>query len=146
MRRPVDETAEEQGGEACPERGVAAEQRDGDPEEADRGRLHVDRPEVVQVAEHVDPAREPGEPAGDRHRAQVVRAHLDPAVRRRSRVVADRAHLVAERRPVEDEVEDDERRQRDEEADMEPLQLLRAPEDRQLRAVGDVVRDRHRRV
>ena len=45
---------------------------------------------------------------------------------------ADRAHLVAERRPVEDEVEDDESGERDEEADVQPLQLLLSPEDGEL--------------
>ena len=102
--------------------------------------------EAVEAAEHVEPAGEAGERARDRHRADQVLAHADPAVARRLGVEADGAHLVAERRPVEDQPEDDERGDRDEEPDVEPLQLLVAPEDGQLRAVGDVVRDRQRRV
>ena len=91
------------------------------------------------------PAR-PAKRAGDRHRADEVLLDVDAAVRRRLGVEADRTHLVAERRSVEDEPEDDERGERDEEADVEALQLLLAPEHGQLRRVGDVVRDRHRLV
>src|SRR5215210_2016226 len=142
VRRPVEQPAEEEGGEADPDRGVASEQRYGDPEEADRRDLHVARAVLVLVAEHVEPAREAGERAGDRHRANVVDPYLDAPVRGGRRVVADRAHLVAERRAVEDQPEDYERRDGDEEADVEALEVGVAPEDRQLRALGDLARDR----
>ena len=111
---------------------VAAEQRDGDAEEADRRDRDVGDAEAVEVAEHVEAAGEAGERARDRHRADQVLAHADAAVVRRVRVEADGAHLVAERRPVEEQPEDDERGDRDEEADVQALQVLVAPEDRQL--------------
>ena len=88
---------------------------------------------------------EAGERAGDRHREEVVARDGDAAVARRLGVEADRAHLEAERRAVDDDPVDDEHRDRDEDADREPLQQLEAPEDRQLRALDDVVRDRDRR-
>ena len=86
-------------------------------------------------AEHVDRAGEAGERARDRHRQEVVLLDVDAAVARRLGVEADRAHLEAERRAVEDDPEDDERADRDEEADVEPLQVRVAPEDRQVRVL-----------
>ena len=91
-------------------------------------------------------AGEPGERTRDRHRPDEVLLHVDAAVRRGLRVEADGAHLVPGGRPVEHEIEDDERGERDEEADVQSLELLVAPEDRELRRVGDVVRDRQRLV
>ena len=73
---------------------------------------------------------------------EVVPLDADAAVAGRLGVEADRAHLEAERRPVQDRPEDDERADRDEEADVEALQHRVAPEDRQVHVVGDVVRDR----
>ena len=90
---------------------------------------HVVRVDPVLPAEDVDRAREAGEPARDRHREEVVPRHRDPAVVRRLGVEADRAHLVAERRPVEDEPVDDERGERDEEADVQRLERRVTPED-----------------
>ena len=100
-----------------------------------------DLAEVVEVADHVERACEPGERARDRHRTDEVLLHVDAAVRGGLGVEADRTHLVPGGRPVEDEIEDDERGERDEEPDVQALELLLAPEDRQLRGVGDVVRD-----
>ena len=102
--------------------------------------------EVVEVAEHVEAAGEPGERAGDRHRANQVLLHADAAVGGRVRVEADGAHLVAERRPVEQQPRRRRaRRARRRSRRASPWSCCIAPEDRQLRAVGDVVRDRHRR-
>ena len=100
------------------------------PDEADLRRdLDVERAEPVLPAEHVERAAEPRERAGDRHREEVVPRNVDPPVARRLGVEADRAHLVAERRPVEDDPVDDERCERDEEADVQPLQDRIAPAD-----------------
>ncbi len=119
-----------------PTRRVAAEQRDGDAEEADGRALDVERPvaEVEEVAEHVDARRRGRRTRRDRHRLDVVLADVDPAVGSGVGVEADRAHLVAERRPVEDQPEDDERGERHEEADVDALRGRVAPEVRQLRA------------
>ena len=106
-------------------------------------RLHVARREPELPAEDVDRPRKAGERARDRHREEVVPGHADAAVARRLGVEADRPDAVAERRPVEDQPVDDERPDRDEEADVEALQQRVAPEHRQLRALDDVVRDRH---
>ena len=97
-------------------------------------------------ADDVDRAREAGERARDRHREEVVARDRDAAVAGRLGVEADRPHLVAERRPVERDPVDDERGERDEEADVERLQERVAPEDRQLRLLEDVVRDRDERL
>ncbi len=110
---------------------------------AGRG-LDVARREPELPAEDVDRAGETGEGAGDRHREEVVAGDADAAVARRLGVEADRLDAVAERRPVEDYPVDDERAERDEEADVEALEQRIAPEDRQLRPLGDVVRDRRR--
>ena len=72
-------------------------------------------------------ARQAGERAGDRHRADEVLLHVDPAVRGRVGIEADGPHLVAERRAVDQRPEDDERGDGDEEADVEPLEALRRP-------------------
>ena len=128
------------------DRGVAAEQRDGDADEADVRHLDVEHAEPVLPAEDVDRAAEARERAGDRHRVDVVARDVDAAVARRLGVEADRAHLVAERRAVQREPEDDERAERDEEPDVERLELRVAPERRQQAARLDVVRDRDRDV
>ena len=85
---------------------------------------------------------EAGEQAGDRHREEVVAGDADAAVARRLGVVADRTHLVSERRAIERDRVDDERRQREEDPDMEPLEGGIAPEDRKLRLLGNVGRRR----
>ena len=120
---------------ADPDGRVAPEQRRGEPDEADRARRDVELAEPVLPARDVERAAEPGERAGDRHREEVVAGDRDAAVARRLRVEPDRAHLEAERRPVDDEPVDDEHRERDEDPDREALQQLRPPEDRQLGAV-----------
>ena len=74
------------------------------------------------------PAKRPG----DRHGEEVAPRHADAAVARRVRAVADRAHLVAERRPVEDDRIDDERGDPEEDADVGALEDAEAPERREL--------------
>ena len=101
----------------------------------------VSRVEPELPAEDVDRAGEAGESAGDRHRQEVVARDADAAVPGGLGVEADGAHLVAERRPVEDEPVDDERPDRDEETDVEALKQRVAPEHRKLRRLDDVVRD-----
>ena len=98
---------------------------------------------MVLVAEHVEGAGEAGERAGDPHRADEVLLDPDPAVGGGVGVEPDGSHLVPEGRAVEDEPEHDECDQRDEEADVQPLQFLLSPEDGQPSACSDVVRDRH---
>ena len=113
------------------------------PEEADRADGDVGCAEVVEVAEHVERAGEAGEGAGDRHRADQVLLHADPAVGRRLRVEPDRAHLVAERRPVEEQ----RRRRRARRARRRsrcggPAGPARPRRPAACALVGDVVRDR----
>ena len=141
-RGAVDQRAEEQRCEADADRGVAAEQGGGEADEADLARVDVALADAVLPAGDVDGAREPGERARDRHREEVVPRDRDAAVASGLGIEADRAHLVAEGRAVDDDPVDDEHRERDEDPDREALQEREAPEDRQLRAFGDVVRDR----
>ena len=75
-----------------------------------------------------------------------LRATLMPAVTRSLGIEPDGPHLVAECRPVEDEVEGDEGSDCDEDADVQRLEMRVTPERRQLRVVDDVVRDRDRLV
>src|SRR5438067_1055884 len=95
LRRPEEQRAEQQRADACSDCGVTSQQRDRDAEEADRRDRDVGDAEVVQVAEHVESARESGESSGDRHRANEVLLDADAAVRGSIRIEADRAHLVA---------------------------------------------------
>ena len=141
-RRAGEQAAEEQCRERDPDGGVAAEQRYGDADERDRRGLDVAGREPELPAEHVDRPREAGERAGDRHREEVVPRDVDAAVARRLGVEADRLDAVAERRPVEDQPVDDEGSDRDEEPDVEALEVGVAPEDGKLGTVDDVVRDR----
>ena len=119
-RRAVDEAREEQRREPDADGRVAPEQRDRDPDEGDRARRDVARRDVELPAEDVERSGEAGERAGDRHREEVVARDADAAVAGRLGVEADRLDAVAERRPVEDEPVDDERGDRDEEADVRP--------------------------
>ena len=144
-RRPGEECAEEQCREEGSHRCVAAEQRDRDARErdADAGdACDVACREPELPAEDVDRARDPRERARDRHREEVVAGDADPAVPRCLRVEADRLDAVPERRAVQDRPVDDERAERDEEADVEALQQRVAPEDVELGPLDDVVRDR----
>ena len=89
---------------------------------------------------------EPASPANApqiEHHEDVVARHRDARRARRLGVEADRADLVAGHRAVEHHPEDDQRRERDEEADVQALQLRVAPEHRQLRARDDVVGHGH---
>ena len=61
----------------------------------------------VAHAEHLDRAGQAGERPADRHRGDHRALDRDAAVARRLGIEADRAHLVAERRAVEDHVVDD---------------------------------------
>ena len=90
----------------------------------------------------IAPAR-PANVPGDRHRQHVAALDVDAAVPGGLRVEAGRAHLVAERRPVEDQPVDDRRAERDEEADVQALEHRVAPEHRQMGLLDDVRRDRH---
>src|SRR5215208_4850615 len=123
---------------------VPSEERDRDADEADVRPLDRRDVDAVLPAEDVERPREPGEQPGDRHREEVVARDVDPAVPRRFRVVPHRPNLVAERRPVEDERVDDERRARDEEPDVQALQERVPPERVQVRLVGNVRRRRNR--
>ena len=67
------------------------------------------RVEPELPAEDVERAGEAGEHARDRHREEVVARDADAAVAGGLGVEADGAHLVAERRAVEDQPVDDER-------------------------------------
>ena len=97
-------------------------------------------------AEDVERAGEPGEAPGDRHRQEVVAGDADPAVARRLRVETDSADLVPERRPVQRERVDDERDERHEEADVEPLEQRVAPEDGRASRSSAIVLGRGNRV
>ena len=130
---PVTSAANRSADEADAHRGVPPEQRDGDADEGDRRGQDVVRVDPELPADDVERAGEPGEHARDRHREEVVARDRDAAVPGRLGVEADRAHLEAERRPVEHDPVDDERGEGDEEADVEPLQDRVAPEDAQLR-------------
>src|SRR5207249_6496506 len=103
--------------------GVPPEQRDGDAEEGDV-RVGLNRGEVDPElpAEDVHRACQACERTGDRHRREVAAGDADAPVPRRLRVEADRPYLVAERGAVEQDRVDDERRERDEEADVESLE------------------------
>ena len=92
-------------------------------------------------AEDVERPGEAGEQPGDRHREEVVAGDADPAVARRLRVVAHRAHLVSERRAIERDRVDDERREREEDPDVQALEERDRPRRRvQLRLLGNVGR------
>ena len=132
---PVKSAPKSSAAKKMPTRVASPEQRDGDPMKPICDALDDGQVEVELPAEDVDPAGEPGEGAGDRHRQEVVPRDADAAVAGRVGVEADRAHLVAERRPGEDQPVDDERADRDEEADVQPLERRVAPEDVELRAL-----------
>ena len=76
------------------------------------------------------------------HREDEIPRDADAAVARSLGVEADGSDFVAERRPVQDQIEDEQGRDGDEDADVQTLQGSLAPEDRQLRPLGDVVGDR----
>ena len=88
----------------------------------------------------------PANSAADRHHEHVVAADRDARRPRRLGVEADRADLEAGARAVEDHPEHEQHRERDEQADVQALQLGIAPEHRQLGPLDDVVGHRHRRV
>ena len=143
--RPDLERGEEERREEDADRLVAPEQRDGDADEADE----VVSKSLVAIAElpaeEVDATRR-GRRTRRRSpaRGSSSCATRDAAVARRLGVEADRAHLVPERRPVEEQRVDDERGERDEDAGVERLE---APPDRpELGRVEDVVRPRERRL
>ena len=124
------------------DRGVAAEQRDGDAEEADVRRWMSEVAMWNSQPSDVERAGEPGERAGDRHREEVVPLHVDPAVARRLGVEADRAHLEAERRAVEDRPEDDERASAMKKPIVEALEHRSPQKTGRWSVRDDVVRDR----
>ena len=93
-------------------------------------------------AERCRGAGEAGETPGDRHREEVVPRDADAAVPRRLGVEADGAHLVSERRPVQDDRVDDERAERDEQAEWRPCRTGSPQKTGSLRRLDDVVRGR----
>ena len=80
------------------------------------------------------PAR-PANSAADQHHLDVVAPGADAAVLGGVGVEADRAHLVAGHRAVEQDPEESRDGERDEDADVQALQLRVAPEHRQPRAL-----------
>ena len=126
---PFSECREHERRERDAERGVTAEQRDGDADEADGGGLDVREADREAPAEHVDRACEPGEHARDGHREEVIPRDGDASVAGRLGVEANCPDLVAERRPVDDDPERDERREGDEHPDVEALEDRVSPED-----------------
>jgi hypothetical protein len=134
LRRSGEQRAEQERGEPGADRGIAAEQRDCDAEKADLRERDRARCHAVLPAEHVHRAPESGEGAGDGHCQEVAPPDVDAAITRCVWAVADRAHLVAEGRAVEDERVHDQRDDPDEEADVGALKDPDAPEGRQLAA------------
>src|SRR5919108_406655 len=144
-RRAVEKRCEEDGGEEDPDRRVAAEQRHGDADERDlRGGLDGREVAAALPPEDVARAGEAREEARDRHREEVVARDVDTAVAGRLGVEPDGADLVADRRPPQDEPVHDEGGERDEEADVQPLEDGAAPEDVELRPRRHLLRHRHR--
>src|SRR4029078_5798777 len=86
------------------------------------------------------------ERARDRHRQEVVAPDADSAVAGTLGVEAHRADAVPERRPAEHGSVDDQSGDAEQDPRVEALQQRVAPEDRELRALDDVVRDRNRRL
>ena len=142
---PLMQRAEQQGGEQDAARGVAPQQRDRDADEAgadDARVLDVVGGDRELPAEDVDRAREPRERAAHEHHLRVGPAGVDAAVLGGVGVEADGARLVARDRAVQQHPEHDERRERDEDPDVQALQLRVAPEHVQPRVRDDGVGDR----
>ena len=145
LRRAAEQRAEQQRRRDRADRRVAPEQRDRDAEEADRATIWMSLVAMPELpAEHVERAGQPGEQPADGHHEDVVLADAHAAVAGGLGVEADRAHLVADRRAVQEDPEDDHRGERDEEPDVQALQHRVAPEHGQLGALHDVVGDRNR--
>src|SRR5439155_25775997 len=104
---PGTRNTEREGGEAAASHTLATEQRDCDDDEANVRHLHVGTSEPELPAENVECSGQSREQPGDRHREDEVPRDADPAVPRSLGIEADRAHLVPERRTVEDDVEGD---------------------------------------
>ena len=133
---PLMQRAEQQRREQHAAGGVAPEQRDRDADEAgadDARVLDVVGGDRELPAEDVDHAREPGERAADQHHLRVGPAGVDAAVLGGVGVEADGARLVARDRAVQQHPEHDQRGQRDEDPDVQALQLRVAPEHVQPR-------------
>src|SRR5207302_6499532 len=80
VRGAEEKCAEQECAEKRPECRVPPEESDCDAEEADLAEREVALRPLVEVAQHVDRAREARERAGDRHRTDDVLLHADAAV------------------------------------------------------------------
>ena len=144
LPRRRSERGEQQRREHDADGRVAAEQRDGDAGEADVEHGDVrggDR--VVTPSTWIAPAR-PAKAPQMAIEAIIERLHRDAAVARRLGVEPDRAHLVAERRAVEDHVVDDGAGEREEDADVDVLDdapRCRGTAPEVLMLAGDAVAD-----
>src|SRR5918996_686061 len=135
-RRAHVERGEEQGREEDAHGFVAAQERDRDAGEAKEVDGELGAREAELPAEQVEAARETGEGAGDGEREEVVLLHGDAAVGGGVGVEADGAYLVPERRAVQEQVVDDQREERDEDARVQGLEA--APDLWQPRRLEDV--------
>ena len=104
---PVEERTEEQRGKADADSRVTAEERDSDADETDVGDLDVEHAEPVVPAEDVDRAGRDPRTRPRSHREDEVSRDADASVTRSLGVEADGSHFVAERRPVQDQIEDE---------------------------------------
>ena len=115
------------------------------PKKPDAGAIWMSLVAIAELpAEHVDRARQPRERAADRHHHRCSCAPTwMPPYSAASGLKPTARDLVARDRAVQQHPEHEQRRERDEEADVQALQLGVAPEHRQLRAAADVVGDGH---
>src|SRR5918996_1610891 len=135
-RRAHVERGEEQGSEEDPDGLVPPQERHRDAGEAVEVDGELGAREAELPAEQVEAARQAGEGARDREREEVVLLHGDAAVGGGVGVEADGANLVPERRSVQEQVIDDQREERDEDARVQGLEA--APDLRQPRRLEDV--------
>ena len=92
---PLQSAREQQRGQARPDRGVAPQQRDRDPEEPELRGLHVVRRDPELPAEDVQRPGQAGEQPAGRHDEDVRAPDVDAARPRGLGVEADRPRLVA---------------------------------------------------
>src|SRR5918996_4083538 len=135
-RRAHVERGEEQGSEEDPDGLVPPQERHRDAGEAVEVDGELGAREAELPAEQVEAARQAGEGARDREREEVVLLHGDAAVGGGVGVEADGSYLVPERRSVQEQVVDDQREERDEDAGVQGLEA--APDLRQPRRLEDV--------
>ncbi len=122
-RAPESRPANRKAASTMPTGWLRPEQRDGDAGEAERRDGQVDVRDPVLDAEHLARAGQAGEGAADAERQHHRPPHRDAAVAGRLGVEADGPDLVAERRPRDHRPVHGRRRQRDEDADVDALDL-----------------------